>query len=186
MRPLHILLDVDDVVAGLVAAWLAEYNRVFTDRLCVEDVGGWDMTQAVKPECGEAIYGFVTPKLYERVLPLDYARSTVKLLRGQGHRVTFVTSCINGTADAKLSWLVRWGFLEPAKSQPDYVVAHDKALVRGDVLADDRIENVQSFPGHGVLVSRPWNLASPLPRVDSLRGLPAYLAWHQQHSPYKL
>jgi 5'-nucleotidase len=177
-RNLTIAVDVDEVVADLLPVWLADYNKKYNDELLAEDLREWDLTKAVKPECGKAIYDLLTAEMYDRILPIPYARAGCRALRAMGHRVIFVSSCPRGTADAKLAWLVRWGFLPQGIFQKDFFVASDKSLIAADVLIDDNIDNVHAFPQMGILVNQPHNRGRTCAnhRIDRLADAPAFLA----------
>ena len=162
MKVLTVLCDVDDVVAQLVPAWLARYNRDYGDCVTRDDLKSWTITDWISAECGEKIYDYLRdPMLYEDVAPVSGARAGVEMLRRWGHRVVFVTSASGPGMGAKLAWLVRHGFLpDHTYVHPDFVAAHDKALIRGDVLIDDRPENIAKYVktgAHGIVMDAPWN-----------------------------
>lgn len=183
-RLLTLAVDVDETVADLLGPWLARYNRESGDTLLPEMLDGWDMGKQVREGWADRLYEFLTPDLYDTVLPIPGARTAVEVLRLMGHRVVFVTSCVRNTADAKLNWLIRWGFLENRRFQPDFVTASDKRLIRADALADDRTEAVDSFPGMGFLVAQPHNAryAGRRPRTTIWELPAAVQAWLD--SPY--
>jgi len=151
-----IMLDVDAVVADLHAEWLRLYNHDYNDQLMVEEITDWDMTKFVKPECGKSIYKYLEfPDLYNQIQPIDGALSGVKHLRSLGHRVVFATS---GTySHPKYHWLVRNDF-DPGEWGRDYMVVHDKGLLKGDLLIDDRPKNIEDFGSpKSIIFSQPWN-----------------------------
>lgn len=182
MRPLTLAVDVDEVCAGLLGEWLRRYNVDYDDNLTTDEATEWDMTKVVKPECGQDIYRFLTPDIYDHVLPISGARQAVYELLAMGHRVVYVTASRElYSAIAKRAWLLRWGFLSPANVQRDFIPANDKSLIRADMLFDDRFENVASFPGCGVLISQPHNAKAPAwHRLPSLAHAPAFVKAHLQ------
>jgi 5'(3')-deoxyribonucleotidase len=149
-----ILCDVDEVVAGLLPAWIARYNATWDDNLQLNAITGWHIPDFVKPECGERIYDLLDATIYESVQPAAEAREGLWALRAMGHRVVFVTSSNAATAGPKMDWLVHHGF---ATDRKDIVIAHDKSLVRGDVLIDDGLHNLKAFPGPAILFTQPHN-----------------------------
>lgn len=166
-----IAVDVDDVCADLVPAWLDRYNLEYDDCLTRESCTEWDLTKIVKPECGAAIYDYLKdPQLYDFVEPIDGARTGVAALRRANHQVVFVTSCgydaqtVAASAGAKLEWLQRYGFLpRDASAAKHYIIASDKSRIRADILIDDRPLNVDTFWGRGLLFDQPHNrTAAPL------------------------
>lgn len=152
-----ILVDVDGPVADLLPEWLRLYNIDYGDELTPDQIANWDMTLYVKRECGPLIYEYLDGEIYDGVDRVSDALDGVNKLREMGHRVIFVTSSPEGTGDAKYTWLKRNKFLPDGRYSPDYIEAHDKSLVRGDILIDDRLENVKSFPGETILWDAPYN-----------------------------
>jgi 5'(3')-deoxyribonucleotidase len=179
VSPKVIALDVDEVCADLLGEWLRRYNERYDDCLLPENINHWDLRKCVKPECSEKMYDLLRekPDMYEHVLPIRGARSAVYTLLAQGHRVIYLTACVQGTVDRKLDWLLRWKFLTKQNCHRDFVAAGDKSLIMANYLVDDRPENVRDFRwGRGILVSQPYNLDFQWPhRVMSLADVPQYL-----------
>lgn len=150
-------VDVDGVVADLGEAWLTAYNRDYNDDMTQDKILTWAIHEYVNPTCGRKIYNYLTPELYDSVKPIEGALEGVLRLREMGHRVVFVTSTPRGSEGAKLSWLLKHGFLEggglygDGRVYEDYIECSDKTLVAVDVLVDDRSTTIESFPGHGIL-----------------------------------
>lgn len=156
-----IASDVDDVVANFLPAWLHAYNKLYNDNLAPDAIATWDdICTKTRPECQRKVYDIIQePDFYDQVQPIAGAFEGVRWLREQGHRVVFVTSSIGPSMDAKRRWLMRYGFIPQAYAADDYVVAHDKALIRAEILIDDRPKNIANFPGKRVLYHQPWNRA---------------------------
>ena len=154
-----VACDIDGVVANLMEAWLARYNRDYNDKLTKGMILSWGIDMYVKPECGLKIFQYIEdPAIYDEVWPEPAALRGVMSLREAGHRVVFVTSSTAGASGAKLRWLRRWRFLDESyKSLVDYVEAADKSLVRADVMIDDYFKNLEGFQGKGYLFRQPWN-----------------------------
>lgn len=164
MRQPTILVDVDEVVADLLGTWLHRYNVKYDDRLAREDITEWDLTEFVKPECGDKIYEFLGDYfIYDDVPPIPGALRGVEKLRSLG-RVVFVSSANAATMAAKVHWLERWGLLEDDPRHSNLVYAHDKSLVRGDILIDDGPHNVGAFPGETILFDQYHNRSHAHPR----------------------
>lgn len=159
-----VLCDVDEVVAELLTEWISRYNEQWKDELSLAEITGWDLRQFVRPECGERIYEIHDEQdIYTRVDEVPGAREGIAALREAGYRVVFVTSSSAATAGQKLQWLAERGFLGGTHKQTDVVTAYDKGLIRGDLLIDDGLHNVEAFDGPTVLFDRPWNRASDHP-----------------------
>lgn len=162
---LRIGIDVDDVVANLLDAWLARYNLVYDDALTPADIDRWELDQCVSPKCGKRIFQMLTPDIYREVKPFEGAFQACEQLRRLGN-VFFVTTCPDlGHETAKFEWLVRHGFLAPDEGFRFIPCRGSKKDVPVDVLIDDKAENVNEFPGWALLVSRPHNRSSKTHRI---------------------
>lgn len=163
---MNILVDVDGVVANTHAAWLSIYNAEWNDDLMPHEVTRWELHKLVVPECGVKVYDYLRdPYLYSETQPMNDALEGIRQLREMGHRVVYVTA---GNFPGKIEWLHRHHFLleyphgpENWETARDFVIASDKSIIKGDILIDDRYENVAEFHGHGILFDQPWNRQHP-------------------------
>jgi len=160
---MRILVDVDGVVADTQEEWLRRYNFEWEDCLRQQDITAWDVHRFVKPECGLRIYDYLKQEdLYGSVKPVDGALEGVAALRRAGHEVVFVSA---GFFPGKVQWLNTHGFLldlphgrEAWETARDVVLANNKTIIQGDVLVDDKYDNVaEFFDGAAILFDRPWN-----------------------------
>lgn len=154
-----ILVDVDGVVADLHTEWLRRYNLDYDTDLGKEDISSWSMHKLVVPECGTKIYDYLKlPEIYDLVQPIEGALDGIKSIRKMGHRVVYLSA---GFYPAKVRWLNYNGFLSGRTSNwasaEDVIIAFDKSLIKGDVLIDDRLKNVDEFHGPAILFDQPWN-----------------------------
>lgn len=151
-------MDVDDVVADLISEWLHRYRHRTGDYLYPSHIRDWEISGYATKMSPAEFYGILhEPDLYGSVSPMPDAIDTVRRLREDGHRIVYITACVGNTAGYKKQWLIRHGLLHEFQHQ-DFIAAHDKSLVSGvEVLVDDRIENVEAFPGKAILIRRPHN-----------------------------
>jgi 5'(3')-deoxyribonucleotidase len=198
MRNLTILCDLDGVVIDLMPEWRRRINTEGCPLLrktrmskgldtpnecevrrktcrCVRaaDIDSWNAI-VTKSSVSERRTWEVLHEssLYDCCKPIPGALEGLQALRAAGHRVVFVTSTNLHQNGAKLRWLERHGFLElkHGSISGDYIEAHDKSLIRGDVLIDDGEHNVQAWldatdgEGMALLFDAPWN------RTPSIRG----------------
>lgn len=155
-----VAVDVDNTIADLYEEWLKRYNKDYNDKLSPKDLMQWDLTRAVKQECGDKIFDYLLqPDLYECVKPIKDAHAGINELREAGYRVVFVTSCVPGTEEAKINWLISNDFMPANKfrNYRDFVSANDKSLVIADVLIDDRSRNLETFKGAAICFDQPHN-----------------------------
>ncbi|MBP9037714.1 MAG: hypothetical protein KBG38_08100 [Candidatus Cloacimonas sp.] len=150
-----ILIDVDDVTADLVSAWLMLYNKKYHDNLRKNQITDWNIAKFVKPECGAKIYEWIdTPEIYDIVKPIKNSLSSINILRENNNRVVFVTASTIGSSGRKFRWLNDNGF---NVSIGDYVEAHDKSLINGDIMLDDGIHNCENTSAIPYLFTQSWN-----------------------------
>jgi 5'(3')-deoxyribonucleotidase len=185
---LTFALDVDDVLADLITEWLARYRRESGHKLYPDDLTEWSMSAQVKPEWKSKIYDFLKdPLIYHNVKPIDGALDAVERIRRHGHDVLFVTSCVVGSTDAKMQWLLRNNFCDTKQQvEKEFVAARQKHRILADCLVDDRIDNVEGFTGfdrRAFLVTRPHNRSTftAVPRIagvhEALDAMYDRLGW---------
>lgn len=162
MRKGEILIgiDVDDVVADFIPTWLQVIYEMTGHKLVRENHPPmWDVRPLLPPEMAHIpSRAWSIPGFYDRVQPIPGARQYVQALRRiPKSRTVFVTPCPGrGHMEAKLEWLMDWGFLpkEYEVARKDYYPAEDKSVIAVDYLLDDNVKNVETCHGTGVLV---WN-----------------------------
>jgi 5'(3')-deoxyribonucleotidase len=161
---MRILVDVDGTVARLHDVWYDRYNKDYNDNLTEAKVIHWNLHEFVKPECGKKIYEYLdAPDLYDTVKPYDGALFAINELKKKGNQIVYVSAGVSG-ALAKYKWLVREGFITTEHNpEADFIVAYDKNLIIGNMIIDDRDTNVMNFPYGGILLDRPWNIATRVP-----------------------
>lgn len=147
-----VLCDFDGVIADTTGEVIRRYNMDYDDNLTNDDIKDWYTHKFVKPACGKRVYRYYkTDDIYLDVKPIEGALETIKKIREE-HRLVIVTS---GLSKGKVKWMQRYGLIEDDFYDPDLIFAHDKNLIQGDVLVDDRIENCMSRVS--ILFDQPWN-----------------------------
>lgn len=164
-------VDVDDTVADFTTEWVRRYNIEYNDKQTNDDVKGWNVEEYLYKATRNQLFNLLrAPDFYKHVSPLRGARDGIYRLLSLGHRVVYVTSCVEGTMDQKRQWLLDWGFLTPQNSHRDFIAATDKSLINVDVLFDDRVSTVEEFPGCAFLISSPANRGAQTKR-RRIRGM---------------
>lgn len=179
---LNILCDLDSVVVDLMGSWLACYNDAYDDDLNMDRILSWDTHLYTKPECGAAIYKYLTPDLFARLKPLPGAVEAVNVLT-QHHSVHFITSAPRGTADAKIEWVRRYF---PHLKDNVFTGKH-KYMLKGDVLIDDCAANLVEYktahPGSTTItIDYPYNrneVDQPFIDVRAMSGRDPERAWKE-------
>ncbi len=154
-----ILLDGDGCIADFVNASLDYLRRAWGMNFTEDDVGEWDVCEALKlpTHVREAMrrhwktLGFCTA-----IEPYPGAKDFVRNLRELGP-FKIVTAPMNGSrtwAWEREQWL--WHHFEI--SRDDVVSVRDKAVVAGHVMIDDSAANILTTTArHRILFDRPWN-----------------------------
>jgi 5'(3')-deoxyribonucleotidase len=149
---LRIILDIDDVCADLVTVWLNIYNVEHEDNLKREDITDWDIGSFTK--IGKKFYDYLDQdfNLYWRMNPIKDALWGVETLRKLNHEIIFCT--VYDYYNRKWDWLNRNRF---TNNPDEYVVAHNKNLIKGDLIIDDNWNNFSKYDGEKFLFDAPWN-----------------------------
>ena len=90
--------------------------------------------------------------LYENMPVVEGALDGVNYLRSLGYEIIFCT--IYDYNNRKWDWLNRNNFTH---NPNEYVVAHNKNLIKGDIIIDDNIDNFKNYDGDKLLYRQTWN-----------------------------
>jgi len=149
-------IDIDDVCADLIPAWLQIYKLRSAHVLTREDITDWNISLFVKPEFREEIYSYIEmPLLYNMVKPVAGALDGYNYLKSAGYDIVFVTHATPGCAGRKFEWLIDNGF---DVSHRDYIECQRKELIDVDILVDDNYNNCATSRGASIIYSQPWNV----------------------------
>lgn len=154
---MRIYLDMDGVLVDLMHGWLPWLNEKSGLDLTSADVDMWGL-EKVYPLPFSTIRRPLHKKgFWEGLPPYEGAVSFVQVLDAMGHEVYLATApfpsdvCMWG----KKTWFEHHlDFLPPSR----LIIVHDKHVLRGDMLVDDKPENLLQFRGDRVLFNQPWNL----------------------------
>jgi 5'(3')-deoxyribonucleotidase len=81
-------------------------------------------------------------------------------------RVIAVSTPMPGHVDSKYSMLNRYFHWK------DVMLVADKALVKGDLIIEDKPANIENFPGHAIVYDHPYNRHLDFPRVSTFGEVP--------------
>lgn len=156
-----ILVDMDEVIVGLLDSWLCEYHALGGERAYKSGVTSYSMA-------GQ----FLNMPLFWKAIDDEYAIADAKVLPGaldalqalyEAHDVYVLTYArveSFGRAHAqKLEWLE---CNAPWFNRDKVIFARYKHLVRGDFLIEDSADNVRAWlaadcMGQAILIDQPWN-----------------------------
>jgi len=150
---MRIILDIDDVCAELVSTWLTKYNIDWNDNLTKDMITDWNVGSFSK--IGDKFYDYLNMpnfNLYENMPMVEGALDGVNYLRSLGYEIIFCT--IYDYNNRKWDWLVKNKF---TNNPDEYVVAHNKNLIKGDIIIDDNYDNFINYDGIKFLYTQNWN-----------------------------
>lgn len=156
MRKLRILMDADDVLEDLTRVWVEYLNEKYGTHTRYEDLHEWDMTSAFPGLTTEQVYGVEGDiALFDRVHALPGAPEYLEKLREAGHELYVVTSTPFFAAANKVALLRR---LYPFLTEKQIIICSRKQLIRGDVLLDDGVHNLEGGEYEKILFTGPYNV----------------------------
>jgi 5'(3')-deoxyribonucleotidase len=153
---MRIFLDMDGVLADLLASWLPYLNEITGKNLEDKDVNMWGLEDVYDIPFSKIRKPLHRPGFWEGLPPYPGAADFVETLDGMGHDVYIATTPFPSDVCAwgKKMWLEEH---MPFLPYSRLILIHDKHLLQGDMLVDDKPENLVAFRGHRVLFNRPWN-----------------------------
>lgn len=102
-QPLKVIdIDVDGVLLDLYELWYGAYNYAWGDNLHIDKVHSWDVHLYCRG--GKQVYKYITPDLYEHMMPIPGAVYCTRLL-ARRYKVRALTSCTDATFPAKVARL---------------------------------------------------------------------------------
>ena len=155
MRKLTILVDMDDVLNNLVESWIHYLNERYSTNVSVEDVLSWDITKAFPTLSIDDIYApSHIDEFWETVKPnidnIEYLNQIIN----DGYKVVLVTASKYQTIYKKFEMFFKYC---PYLSWDDVIVTSQKQMIKGDVLIDDGIHNLEGGDYLKFLIDRPHN-----------------------------
>jgi 5'-nucleotidase len=169
----RLVLDVDGVLADFVGHTLTLLGPIAPQ-------GGrnafttWDFVTTLEPHVADhCIRGWRQQGWCRSIPPIDGAVEAVKQIRQAGVEVVYATSPMRNAphwVEERFAWLAHH-----FDADADHVaLVHNKALIPGTVMVDDKPENVEAwartYPSASTFLwSAPYNASSPLGALNAFR-----------------
>ncbi|MBR2824626.1 MAG: hypothetical protein IKE24_13210 [Clostridia bacterium] len=151
-----ILVDMDDTIEQLLKAWVARANEKFDRAVTLDEIDDWNVAKPYPGISREGIYGVTYEKgFWESVEPMPGAAEALKHLMDEGHEVYIVTATEPEHVEEKMKGLLFRYF--PFLSWNQVIITSRKQMVRGDVLIDDGIHNLEGGAYRKILFTAPHN-----------------------------
>ena len=153
---MRILVDMDDTIEQLLDAWVRRANEKFDRDISLDEITGWNVAAPYSGLTREDIYGVTyEPGFWSGVKPMPGAAEALKHFMDEGHEVYIVTATEIKHVEEKMKGLLFRYF--PFLSWNQVIITRRKQLIRGDVLIDDGIHNLEGGDYRKILFTAPHN-----------------------------
>ena len=153
-----ILVDMDDTIEQLLKAWVRGVNEQYGRNTDVESIASWDVSAAFPGLTREQVYAIPEqPGFWKTVEPIPGAAEALQRLMAAGHEIYIVTATPPDAVPEKMNELLFRYF--PFLSWEQLIITSNKQLIRGDILIDDGIHNLEGGEYVKILMTAPHNRA---------------------------
>lgn len=156
MKKLTVLIDMDDTIEMLGAAWCKYLNARHGTTVAHEDLNQWDVAKKFPSLTTEEVYApLFEDDFWDWVKPINGAAEGIKKIIDDGHTVYIVTTSDYKTIRAKMEKVLfrYFSFL----TWSDVIVTANKQIVQGDILIDDGLHNLVGGKYEKILMTAPHN-----------------------------
>ena len=151
-----IFVDMDDVIADTYGKHIELYNSEFSQNLTLAQVNGGEMWQNVPEMHQESIHKHVHQQGFFRDLdPIPDAIEVIEELCKK-HDLYIASAAMQfpNSLIEKSDWLDEY---MPFIDWQHRILCGHKFILRGDLLIDDRVYNLEKFVGDTILFTSPHN-----------------------------
>lgn len=171
MKRFTILIDMDDTLESLLPAWVQWLNDRHGLSVDHESISEWDMHIAFPSLADEELFAPLSDRsFWKTVMPKPNAPMYVKKLIDDGHKVYVCTASHYSTLQYKTEEVLFKYF--PYLKWENVIVAHDKYLIKGDVIIDDALHNLEGRECNSIalLMDAPHNRNVRTPFLDRVHS----------------
>jgi 5'(3')-deoxyribonucleotidase len=160
-----VLLDMDGVLVHNNQHFLDRLNEAFSTSYKSEEIVDFHYSMLSKEQRTYMYNLWNQPWIYDNKELGQHEMAALETLRSMC-RVVACTAPLEGHIKGKYAWLRKYF------DKNDIIITHSKDMVKGDILVDDAIHNLDSFPGIPVCYTQPWNIDWIGNRVESFNQIP--------------
>lgn len=154
-KKLTILVDVDNVLEDLIAAWVEALNIKYGTSVSPLDITEWDITKFFPGLSRNQVFSPLhTKELWASLTPLPGAEEYLLRLSEDGHDIVLLTSAHPDTVSDKYKFINKYF---PFISFKNIIFASRKQMVKGDILIDDAPHNLIDGDYIKILMTAPHN-----------------------------
>ena len=151
-----ILVDMDDTIEQLLEAWIRAVNLRYGYSVTYDEIRSWDVSAAFPGLTREQVYAIpMEPGFWRSVDPIPGAAEALRHLMAAGHEVYIVTATEFEVVPEKMNDLLFRYF--PFLRRDQVIITCRKQMIRGDVLIDDGVHNLENGSYHKILMTAPHN-----------------------------
>ncbi len=152
-----LLVDMDDTIEDLLGAWVRGANAAYGTGVSYNDITDWNVAKAFPGLTWEQVYAIpMRPGFWDTVDPIPGAAEALERLIKAGHEVLIVTATPFASVPEKTAYLFRHF---PFLTWDQVVITGRKQLIKGDVLIDDGVHNLEGGAYRKILMTAPHNRA---------------------------
>ena len=156
MKNLTVLVDLDDPIEGLLAAWVGYLNTHHGTAVKKDDITEWDISLFFPEIPKSQVYApLYEDDFWKTVEPFVDAAEYLQRLKDDGHKVLIVTTSDYRSLKSKMDNVLFKYF--PFIRWSDVIITSNKQMVRGDVIIDDGLHNLIGGDYEKVLMTAPHN-----------------------------
>lgn len=151
-----ILVDMDDTIEQLIQAWVDGVNREYRYSVNYEDVTQWDVSAAFPGLSREQVYAIPMRRgFWKTVRPFPGAADALRRLMDAGHEILIVTATQFESVPEKINGFLFEHF--PFLHEDQVIITGKKQRIRGDILIDDGVHNLEGGDYYKILMTAPHN-----------------------------
>ena len=156
MKKLNILVDMDEVLNNLLDGWVAYLNKRHNTYASAQDINMWDLRCIYPKLTEEEVNQPLTDDSFWKGLTVkSNSVESLKRIIDDGHEVYIVTAAsVYQTLPAKIEWLLT---NYPYLTWDNVIITRRKQMIRGDVLIDDAVHNLEGGNYYKILMDCPNN-----------------------------
>lgn len=173
-----VLVDMDGVLYDTYPYALQLYREAGGEKVGVDAMKTYKIGDHLADP--ELFYALMAQEHFFRDIPLmEGAHDFMQVLMEAGLEPVIVSTCRERFpfSERDKRRALRRDF--PWLDERNIIFAERKELIRGYCIVEDRIENVENFPGHGILMAAPYNEAGRgrYPRFERLTDIARYIVF---------
>ncbi|MEH7552869.1 5' nucleotidase, NT5C type [Bacillus altitudinis] len=153
MKRKVIAIDMDDVLADFLPAWVKAINQHDDPTLKCENIKSWNISDYVNTK--NDVFRHLTYDFFKGLSVKKDSQKVVKNLCDLYEVYVVTTATAHPESlKAKLEWLQE-NF--PFISHDHVVLCGNKKIIKADYMIDDGIHNLETFEGVGMVFDAPHN-----------------------------